>query len=154
MTRDGRSLLPLLGGGEAPADWRDALLLEIGYSRAVVTRDGKYIANRAPESVLTAMRKEAGTAARKTRDASTGWNGQKRGHHGAELDFPAYFDADQLYDLASDPFERKNLAGDPAHAAAAISVAAMSLLQVSASTRVPGLILPGQRINAGTRAPS
>lgn len=116
MTQDGRSLLPLLGGA-APAGWRDALLLEIGYSRAVVTRDWKYVANRVPERVAAAMRKEAGTGARKRRDEATGWNGLTHHHYGAELDFPAYFDADQLYDLGSDLFERKNLAGDPAHAA-------------------------------------
>lgn len=116
MMQDGHSLLPLLKG-PVPADWRDALLLEIGYSRAVVTADWKYIANRAPKSVLDAMQKEAGTEIRKRPDASVGWNGLRRGHFGAEFDFPAYFALDQLYHLNTDLFERKNLVDDPAHAA-------------------------------------
>ena len=31
--------------------------------------------------------------------------------------YPAFYDADQLYHLAEDPDEQKNLAGDPRHAA-------------------------------------
>ena len=35
----------------------------------------------------------------------------------AEKGHPGYWNRDQLYDLAGDPMEQKNLAGDPAHAA-------------------------------------
>jgi hypothetical protein len=30
--------------------------------------------------------------------------------------YPAYFEADQLYDLQADPYEQRNLAADPAYA--------------------------------------
>ena len=38
-------------------------------------------------------------------------------HHtyNAEKHFPAYFAADQLYDLTQDPDEQRNLAADPAY---------------------------------------
>ena len=52
-----------------------------------------------------------------------GWDGKTNPHtrekgirFGADLDFPCYFDYDQLYDLQADPFEQKNLTGDGDHA--------------------------------------
>jgi hypothetical protein len=43
----------------------------------------------------------------------TGWNGVNHHNYNAESDFPHYFDADQLYDLGSDIYERANLAFKP-----------------------------------------
>ena len=36
--------------------------------------------------------------------------------HGSMGKYPAYYDEDQLYNLADDPGEQRNLAADPAHA--------------------------------------
>jgi len=41
--------------GEPPTQWRQSLLLEIAYSRAVVTQDWKYLANRPTAEALAAM---------------------------------------------------------------------------------------------------
>lgn len=116
MAQDGRSLLQWLRG-QKPAAWREALLLEIGYSRAAVTPDWKYVINRAPETLLAQIRAEAGTPVRLEKDKSLGWNGLRRQHFGAELEFPAYFETDQLYHLKIDPLEKTNLVANPVHAA-------------------------------------
>ena len=49
MKLDGRSILPVLADAKAP--WRDALLLENGNTRAVVTDRWKYVALRYPPDV-------------------------------------------------------------------------------------------------------
>ncbi len=91
-------------------DWRRQLLLEIHHSRAVVTRQWKYIANRAPAETAAAMQAEARAAAEGKGERTIGWNGLNHHNFNAERDFPAYFDADQLYDLDGDLYERRNLA--------------------------------------------
>ena len=106
MTLDGRSFLAQLTGKPEPAGWRTHLLLEIHNSRAVVTRRWKYLANRLTGKEAAAMRAEAESG----RPRTIGWNGQDHHNYNAERDFPAYFDADQLYDLESDVYERNNLA--------------------------------------------
>jgi len=44
---DGRSLRPVFGG-ESPERWRDHLYFEMGFARAVCTKDFKYVAVRYP----------------------------------------------------------------------------------------------------------
>ena len=53
---DGKSLAPLFGG-RAPESWRDHLYLELGFGRAIRTREYKYIAVRCPEEHLSVIRK-------------------------------------------------------------------------------------------------
>ena len=48
-------------------------------------------------------------------DGSTGTVGDAE--HLSIDKYPAFHEADQLYDLSADPGEQKNLAGDEAHAA-------------------------------------
>ncbi|MFO7726407.1 MAG: sulfatase-like hydrolase/transferase [Oceanipulchritudo sp.] len=117
---DGESLLPLLSG-ERPSHWRTALLLESGYSRAVVTPRWKYLANRPPEAVVRKMDadRKAFTRTGELRDMN--WTGRENPHdwgevgirYVADVDFPNFFDYDQLYDLENDPFEQVNLADYP-----------------------------------------
>ena len=113
MRIDGRSFLPQLLGKPEPKDWRKHLLIQIHNSRAVVTKRWKYVANRVSPELAEKMRAEAGSQGERT----AFWNGIKQNRFNADVDFPAYWDADQLYDLDADLYERRNLAGDAANAA-------------------------------------
>jgi arylsulfatase A-like enzyme len=106
---DGRSLLPILQG-RTPRDWRDHLLLEIAYTRGIVTEEWKYIAVRFPPEIQAKI--ESGELPPKLSQ-----EGKAKSHYGTEEDYPGYFDPDQLYHLKTDPKEKKNLAGDPKHKA-------------------------------------
>lgn len=106
---DGRSFLPLLTGGGGYE--RESLYLEVARSRAVVTEHRKYLAVRHPEEVERDV--EAGARYSHAGDRleydHAGWY--------ADVDYPHYFDRDQLYDLEADPGEQRNVAGDPDYAA-------------------------------------
>lgn len=120
MTRDGRSFLPLLLGNQKQTVHRDSLLLECSNIRAVVTDKWKYIANRPPAEIRRKMEKEARECAASRKKRRIGWDGRKnsgRGiRFGSDLDFPNYFDYDQLYDLENDVYEQENLAANPKYA--------------------------------------
>ena len=102
---DGRSFADALTGGtvrERP------VLVEMGYGRAIVNDGWKYIAVRFPEDVLAEAAK---TGQRPTLPGA--FNNRKARNPTA---WPSFGEADQLFDLRADPLERKNLAGDAAHA--------------------------------------
>ncbi|OXU15314.1 sulfatase family protein [Sedimentisphaera salicampi] len=111
---DGKSFLPCLLGNSKTV--RNSLLVEMGYSKAVVTERWKYIAIRYPQDV----KKQIEMKGRKSFDL-TGRNKIKynpklkyseqwKGHRAVYVKFPNYYDFDQLYDLKNDPEERVNLA--------------------------------------------
>ena len=134
---DGKSMLPLL---EGKADKiHNSLYFELGYTRGVLKDAWKYIALRyspyARNMTLEQRKKlledwnklarEVGMKPHNTDPTKPfshvhtvpggTWDNylysadSGRGH-------PAFFDADQLYNLAADPGEQKNLAADPRHA--------------------------------------
>jgi len=124
---DGRNLLPLLGG--ETERHHESVLLEAGHTRAVVTDRWKLILNRVegaqvenphvwerpPESLASAMAFEADLRAAGGAPRRVGWDGIVSAEYFKgvwfypEYTFPAYFAADQLYDLHQDPFEQQNL---------------------------------------------
>ena len=106
---DGCNLGPLLRGESVPP--RDSLYFEVGYRRAVRTERWKYIALRFPERIIRAMQDGEYERAPNHMDRE----GQPHAQIAME-NYPGYYDADQLYDLESDPEEQHNLARDPAHA--------------------------------------
>jgi len=111
------NLLPMLGKN---VEWRESLLLETSYSRAIVSKHWKYIAHRPPQDVLDKM--EADRIAAEAGDGRrhVGWSGRTTPaasglgvRFNADQDFPCYFDADQLYNLDDDVSEQCSLFGNP-----------------------------------------
>ncbi len=100
MQIDSKSLLTLLLGKPEPKDWRTSLFLEVGNSRAVVTKQWKYIANRVSPDIAKLMADNP---------HKVFWSGVNHHNYNTEGIYPAYWDADQLYDLDKDLFEQKNL---------------------------------------------
>ena len=105
---DGVSFVPVIHGSSKPI--RNVLFGELGHSRAVKSKDWKYIAVRYPEEVQRKI--DEGKSFK-------GFQGEvlelpyltrngHLGHHAARHN-PNYFDADQLYDLQRDPEETKNV---------------------------------------------
>ncbi|MDZ8118433.1 sulfatase family protein [Pontiella agarivorans] len=119
---DGQSFAPMLSGESATA--RESLYLEIMHTRGIVTDRFKYIACRAPAEIEEAMKQDAIQALEQKRRRRVSWDGRKNTPDNVskgvimdgDREYPAYFDADQLYDLEKDPFEQNNLAYDPAYA--------------------------------------
>ncbi|VGO22335.1 sulfatase family protein [Pontiella sulfatireligans] len=114
---DGRNFFPILGKNAA---WRDSLLLETSYSRAVVSKDWKYIAHRPPQEVLEKMEADRIAAEKGDGRRHVGWSGRTTNpasgmgvRFNADQDFPHYFDPDQLYDLGNDVFEQNNVIANP-----------------------------------------
>ena len=107
---DGRSFWPALTGAR-DSETRDYLYAEFGYSRAIVSGRWKYIARRPPDRLVEQMesgeREYALNAAGNFRLKDPALYARK---------YPAYFDADQLFDLESDPGEQVNRFHHPEYA--------------------------------------
>jgi arylsulfatase A-like enzyme len=132
---DGQSMKPLMAGESSSI--RDSLYFEMGYTRAVRKGNWKYIALRPPEEMQKmtydqrkrqldewiALRKRLGLKYFEADPMDPfGHLGAVPG--GSDIDRAAmrghpnhYFDADQLYNLAEDPNEQVNLAGNPEYKA-------------------------------------
>ncbi len=109
LVQDGASLLPVFKDPSVVV--RDYIYYEAGYARGVSDGRFKYIAFRYPADVLRQIK------SRKIDYAPNYLNVWKQAHSQIAIEhYPHYFDADQLYDLQSDPYEQNNLAGDPKYA--------------------------------------
>jgi len=121
---DGVSLRPLLNAEVKTV--RDVAYSEMGFSRAVRKGDWKYIAVRYPENAreipwvyysvpgdpTAGERPTFGHMAVRPNNPQNARDIFGMRETAARL-YPAYWDADQLYDLANDPGEQKNLAYQP-----------------------------------------
>lgn len=133
QTLDGVDLAPLLEGRVDKV--RDSIYGEIGMSRAVRKGNWKYIALREPDYLknmplemrqapIDECRRRMKKQGRKPFPnkatdpfAHIGWlPGGWDNTWSAMKEHPHYFDVDQLYNLADDPHELVNLAGDPQYA--------------------------------------
>lgn len=103
---DGLSLWPHLRGETASV--HDDLFLEIGNTRAVVTKDNwKYMAVRIPYETNGVPKKQISHMSYKAGDV----NSIER--KTMKLHSTHYWDADQLYDLNTDPLETQNRWANP-----------------------------------------
>lgn len=129
---DGFSFLPILKGTSKSV--RDSLFFEMGFSRAILKDNFKYIALRYPPSIANMsleMRKanldemndnlrERGRPVH-TEDPSMPFGhlmpvpGGHDAEQGAVRNYPHYYDADQLYNLSDDPKETINLFEDESY---------------------------------------
>lgn len=128
--RDGVSFLPLIRDGRA-APTRETCYHEMGTARGLLRGRWHYIAFRYPESVV---REIEATGVAELRD----YFAYREKSPFCDFNFrlkPAYFEPDQLYDIEADPFERNNLANDPAHGAI---LGEMQDLLFSITDRLPG----------------
>lgn len=131
---DGKSMRPLLEGKAEKL--HDSLYFEIGYTRGVLKDGWKYLALRYSDYANNLPLEERQALLDKENRYLTSWGrrphntdpmapfshyslvpGGSDTEHGTIGRYPAYFDADQLYNLAEDPGEQRNLAGDPRYAA-------------------------------------
>jgi arylsulfatase A-like enzyme len=132
---DGRSLKPILSGTESSV--RSSIYLEFGHTRTVIQGQWKYIALRYSDytrnmslDTRKAWLEEAEAYLQKCHEPFTFTTNDPYGPFGhsgyipdgwshervAMNHYPHYYDADQLYDLSTDPGETQNLATDPDHA--------------------------------------
>lgn len=134
---DGRSFRPILEGRSSQL--HEAIYFELGFTRGVLRDNWKYIALRYPPeperfALLVNPPHLKGRALPQGQPAF-GHIGGNNNELAAIKSQPAYFDRDQLYDLATDPKEQRNLAADPAHAA---TLAAMKRELQKHLERLPG----------------
>lgn len=145
---DGVSWKPLLDGKTAAI--RNELFLELGFTRGLIKDGFKYIALRYPENYERfeqAPNREGNKQHSPSRIPFSGGKSSTDSHppfghiagNGNEAKaierHPAYWEADQLYELSTDPDEKDNLAESPRHAE---RLAAMKLALGSYLTNLPG----------------
>ncbi len=130
---DGQSFLPYLEG-ESPPEKR-LLYFELGYARGVRIGDWKYMAIRYPKAIEKMSLEERTAALNEWNDARrrrqlnivtddptqpfshlTAIPGGGDAEKNSTGSYPAYFEPDQLYNLADDPNEQSNLASDTRYA--------------------------------------
>jgi arylsulfatase A-like enzyme len=120
---DGVSLVPVLNAGTTAV--REDVFCEIGYARAVRTKNRKYIAVRYTPDIYAQIESGYLWQRYETNSTATGQFTEPRPYYinnnglgaGAASTNPTYFDDDQLYNLTTDPNEDTNLYGqEPATA--------------------------------------
>ena len=113
---DGVSLVSVLKGGSTAV--RQDLFAEIGYARAIRTKDRKYIEVRYPEEIYAKIesgykweRVEGNKATGKHTEPRPYYTNNRQLGSLAANSHPTYFDDNQLYDLNKDQTEDNNIFG-------------------------------------------
>jgi arylsulfatase A-like enzyme len=110
---DGKNIMPLLKGEIQSV--RDHLLLEVVYTKGVVTQDWKYIATRFPNKLQGVVTPENRHEYNQEgeRFSNNILAGVTRSLYNIDEKYPGYYDDDQLYNLKTDPSEMNNLSANP-----------------------------------------
>jgi len=134
---DGASLRPLLEGTATQV--RDHVYFEVGFARGILHDGFKYIATRIPADAPASLdfRRRSQDARKDGRDPDSRYGHLAGGpmEQAVRRRHPAYDARDQLYQLATDPEERTNLAGQPRHAARLARMKELLRLELA---RLPG----------------
>ena len=104
---DGKSIMPILS--DPSAEVHDHLYFELGYGRAVRTKDWKYIAIRYSADQFEKIKRQPLLKIAQYLSYQGGAKNASR----HMMSRPHYLEPDQLYNLANDPLEMKNLAKNP-----------------------------------------
>jgi len=105
---DGISFANVLKG--EPLKEREFMFFEQGHSRGISDGKFKYIAMRFPTSVTEKIKN-------RELEIITHFGKGLHAHSSIAQEYhPGYFDADQLYDLTTDPYEQNNLINNPEYA--------------------------------------
>lgn len=113
MKIDGISFINVIKGSDRPI--RKALLLEMGYAKAIRTDNWKYVAVRYPENIEEQIQAGKKFKVKIDKNLVEELNQPYMMHdhplisHIASKTYPHYFERDQLYNLKADPEERKNV---------------------------------------------
>jgi arylsulfatase A-like enzyme len=98
---DGKSFYSLLKGAQEPI--RDGLLLEVGYAKAIVTKDAKLIYIRFPEDEQETIAGHGGIQGINYNASEASFAKKQKNN------YPGYWDFDQYYNLVKDPKEQNNI---------------------------------------------
>jgi arylsulfatase A-like enzyme len=134
---DGESLVPVLNG-KTPTDWRDHLYVELGFGRAIRTKDFKYIAVRYPEEHVQAI-KSAQLV--KLPQMLAPLNRSGIGVRGAAN--PNFYYDDALFQVSKDKLERENLVTQPEFSGKLREMRQMLTNVILSSERPYGELVPG-----------
>ena len=139
---DGHSMTPLFGG-QSPKSWRDHLYLELGFSRAIRTKELKYIATRYPKEHLTAIRKgdpkKLPALLAPINRAGIGTRGSAN---------PNFYYDDALFRIDKDKREMKNLVNDPEYSVALKEMKQLLIQTIETTDRPYGELVPGGNATA------
>lgn len=134
---DGHSMVPLFAG--KPSDnWRDHLYLELGFGRAIRTKEFKYIAMRYPKEHLAAIRKGA---PEKLPALLAPINRSGIGTRGSAN--PNFYYDDALFRIEKDQREMTNLANDPEYRLALKGMKELLTQTIQTTGRPFGELVPG-----------
>jgi arylsulfatase A-like enzyme len=134
---DGESLMPILEGA-SPDDWRDHLYIELGFGRAIRTKNFKYIAVRYTDEQVDAIRK---ARPEKLPQLLSPLNRLGIGVRGAAN--PNFYYDDALFQVSRDKMEKTNLAAQPEYRGKLQEMRQMLIDTIQTTGRPYGELVPG-----------
>ena len=134
---DGKSIKPILANPNAKI--HDHLYFELGYARGIRTDEWKYIAIRYGAERFGQI--EAAKLTKLPNALAYGGGGKNASNHLQRR--PHYLEPDQLYNLANDPLEMKNLAKNPRFKAQLEKKRGLLTAKLKAQGRPFGEFVPG-----------
>ncbi len=134
---DGMSMVPILQGKE-PEQWRDHVYIELGFGRAIRTKDFKYIAIRYPQEHVKAVKR---APLEKLPQMLAPLNRSGIGVRGAAN--PNFYYDDALFHVARDRQELENLVDQPEYRSKLQEMRKLLTETIETTGRPYGEFVPG-----------